>query len=493
MSEATATLNAQSLIGGEWRDLDGKRYEVRNPANNELLAEVAMGNVGDVADVVSRANAAFKTWSKVPLSKRIHFMMKYRELLERDADAIAELITREHGKTFAESRGDIQRGIEVVELCCGANRYLAGENNQEIASNIDANTWREPIGVCVGITPFNFPAMVPMWMFPIAIVSGNSFILKPSEKVPLTACKLAELATEAGLPDGVLNVLHGERDVVEALCSHESVAAVSFVGSTAVAEKVYQNGTRNGKRVQAAGGAKNALVVLDDADMDSTVRNVIGAAYGCSGQRCMAASLVIAVGDAGDRLANALCTAIDKIKVCDASTDKDAGMGPLINQQGKNRVLEGIECGIAEGATLLRDGRETVNEGNFVGATLLDHVQPQFKVAQEEWFGPLLCIMRAKDLDEAIAWLNTSEYGNGAVIFTQNGGAARAFARDAQCGMIGINVGVPAALAPYAFSGRKRSFFGDLHVQGQEGFLFYTQQKLILSRWDDGYKRSMGW
>ena len=423
----------------------------------------------------------------------MQFMHRYRALLERDADLIAELITREHGKTLAESRGDIQRGIEVVELCCGANRYLAGETNQEIASHIDAATWREPLGVCVGITPFNFPAMVPMWMFPVSIVSGNTFILKPSEKVPLTACKLVELAQEAGLPDGVLNIIHGEREVVEALCSHESVNTISFVGSTAVAERVYQMGTRNGKRVQAAGGAKNALVVLDDADMDSTVRNIIGAAYGCSGQRCMAGSLVIAVGDVADRLANALCAAIDQISVADCSVDKSAGMGPLIDERGKQRVIEGIETGLSEGATLLRDGREAINEGAFIGPSLFDHVQPSQRVAIEEWFGPLLCMMRAKDLDEALAWLNTSEYGNGAVLFTQNGGAARDFARKAQCGMIGINVGVPAALSPYAFSGQKRSFFGDLHVQGQEGFLFYTQQKLILSRWDDGYKRSMGW
>ncbi len=493
MSKTLTTNNARSFIGGEWTHLGSKTYDVKNPANGGGLAEVSMATASDVDAAVHAASIAFADWSATPLSKRMQIMHNYRAILVREADAIAELITAEHGKTIAEARGDIQRGIEVVELCCGANRYLAAEGNQEIASNIDAQTWREPIGVCVGITPFNFPAMVPLWMFPVALVSGNTFILKPSEKVPLTACRLVELASEAGLPDGVLSVIHGERDVVEALITHKDTVAISFVGSTPVAEKVYQLGTHHGKRVQAAGGAKNALVVLDDADIDNTVRNIIGAAYGCSGQRCMAGSLVIAVGDVGDRLANALCVAIDKLKTGDASRDNSVDVGPLINEASRERVERGIETGLKEGAQLIRDGREVINEGQFIGPSLFDHVQPKHQVAIEEWFGPLLCMMRAKDLDEAIAWLNSSEYGNGTVIFTQNGAAARDFARNVQCGMVGVNVGVPAALAPYSFSGRKRSFFGDLHVQGQEGFLFYTQQKLILSRWDDNYKRSMGW
>jgi len=490
MPETATTIPA--LIGDDWRECSGERMVVDNPATGEAIGELALGTADDAAAVVAAACAALPGWASTPLSKRVALMFRLRELLTAAADELAGIIVREHGKTRDEARGDVQRGIEVVELCCGAQAQLSGESHAEFATGIDALTWRDPIGVCVGITPFNFPAMVPLWMFPVALVCGNTFVLKPSEKVPLTALRLAELVREAGFPPGVFNLVHGTRAVVEALCSHGDVAAISFVGSTRVAEAVYHLGTQHGKRVQAAGGAKNAMVVLPDAEMDSTLRGIVGAAYGCSGQRCMAGSLVLGVGEAGDAVREGLCAAIDGMRVGDCGAGAD--MGPLIDAASKQRVLDGIATGEREGAELVRDGRHGVPEqGHFVGPTLFDRVDPAGELAREEWFGPLLALERPQDLDEAIAWINAHEVGNGAVICTRDGAAARRFAREVQCGMVGINVAVPAALAPYAFSGWKRSFFGDLHVQGREGFFFYTRQKLVLGRWDDQYRRSLGW
>lgn len=492
MYDATDTV--RSLIDGDWIALEGERVPLTNPASGEPIGELALGTSADANRAVESAAKAFEKWSHTPLSKRIELMFALRDQLEANVEDLARVITREHGKTLDESRGDVRRGIEVVELCCGAQAYLAGDSQMEMASSIDALTWREPLGVCVGITPFNFPAMVPLWMFPVALVCGNTFVLKPSEKVPRTAVFLGELVQNAGFPEGVFNIVHGTREVVETLCTHSAVSAISFVGSTPVAEAVYRMGTHHGKRVQAAGGAKNAMVVMPDADPDSTLRGIIGAAYGCSGQRCMAGSLVMGVGEAADPLRERLCGAIDTIKVGDASRDEKVGMGPLVDVASRLRVLSGIDCGISEGAELVRDGRKGIPDtGNFVGPTLFDRVAPGSKLACQEWFGPLLSMQRPSDLEEAIEWINAHDYGNGAVICTSNGAAARRFAREVQCGMIGVNVAVPAALAPYSFSGWNRSFFGDLHVQGREGFHFYTRQKLVLSRWDDAYRRTLGW
>ena len=475
-----------ALIGDDWQPLGGERIAVTNPANGEVLAELPLGTPADADAAVQAARAALPGWAATPLSKRVALMHRLRALLADAAEDLARLLVREHG--------DVQRGLEVVELCCGAQAQLAGDAHGEFATGIDALTWREPVGVCVGITPFNFPAMVPLWMFPVALVCGNTFVLKPSEKVPLTAVRLAELVREAGFPPGVFNLVHGTRAVVETLCSHDDVAAISFVGSTAVAEAVYRLGTSHGKRVQAAGGAKNAMVVMPDADLDSTLRGIVGAAYGCAGQRCMAGSLVLAVGDAGDRVRDGLAAAIDAMRVGDASVDDTVDMGPLIDAAARDKVLAGIAAGEAEGAELVRDGRSQGPDGGpFVGPTLFDRVDPAGELARSEWFGPLLAMARPRDLGQAIDWINAHEVGNGAVINTGSGGAARRFAREVQCGMVGVNVAVPAALAPYAFSGWKRSFFGDLHVQGQEGFQFYTRQKLVLSRWDDAYQRTQGW
>ncbi len=491
---APAIARVTALIGGTWRELHGPTVTIQNPANGTALAEMRLGTAEDAATAVAAARAALPGWAATPLNKRLQLMFQFRELLVRSADELSRILVREHGKTFDEARGDLQRGIEVVELCCGAQAYLSGESQSELAGGMDAQTWREPIGVCVGITPFNFPAMVPMWMFPIALVCGNTFVLKPSEKVPMTAVRLAQLIEEAGFPPGVFNLIHGTREVVETLCTHPDVAAISFVGSTSVAEAVYRMGTQHGKRVQAAGGAKNAMVVMPDADMDSTIRGLIGAAYGCAGQRCMANSLVMGVGSIADELRDRLCQAIDAIIVGDASQDQRTGMGPLIDAASCKRVREGIADGVREGGELVRDGRVGVpTRGHFVGPTLIDRVAPTSMLAKREWFGPLLAQLRPTDLDQAISWINSHEYGNGAVIATRDGAAARTFAKGVQCGMIGVNVAVPAALAPYAFSGWNRSFFGDLHVQGREGFTFYTRQKLVLSRWDGAYRRTLGW
>jgi malonate-semialdehyde dehydrogenase (acetylating)/methylmalonate-semialdehyde dehydrogenase len=388
----------------------------------------------------------------------------------------------------------VRRGIEVVELACGIGQLLKGEALAEIAANIDGVTTREPIGVCAGITPFNFPAMVPMWMYPLAIAAGNTFILKPSEKVPLTANRLAELFTEAGLPGGVLNVVHGGKEVVDALCTHPDIAAVSFVGSSAVAKHVYTLGTGHGKRVQAAGGAKNVLLVMPDADPDPTLRAIMGSAFGCAGQRCMAGSLLMAVGDAADAVRQRMTDAMDRVLLDDTFANPQAEMGAVIDGHAQRRILHTIDETLGDGAELVRDGRQGVpQQGFFVGPTLFDYVTPKMNIFGSEIFGPVLSMLRPESLDEAIAWMNRIPYGNGATIFTSSGAAARQFSRQIQAGMVGINVGVPAPMALFSFSGWNQSFYGDLHVQGMEGVLFYTRQKVVLSRWDSSYRRQQGW
>ena len=469
--------------------------DVFNPSTGEVIARVPLGTVEDVDAAVRAARAAFADWSRTPAPKRAAVLFRYREVLEQNFDALARLVTRENGKALDEARGDVRRGIEVVEFACGIAHLAKGESLPQVAEQIDAVTMREPLGVCAGITPFNFPAMVPMWMYPLAIACGNTFILKPSEKVPLTAMRLAELFAEAGLPEGVLNIVHGAREVVDALCTHPGIAAISFVGSSRVAAHVYALGCQHGKRVQAAGGAKNVLLVMPDAEPDSTLRAILGSSFGCAGQRCMAGSVLMGIGKTtADAWRERISEALDAFKIDDTSANDHADMGPVIDHVAQQRVLDFIANAPGEGAELAFDGRSRApSRGFFVGPTLVDEVKPAMKLFREEVFGPVLSLMRPQTLDEALATMNGLAYGNGASIFTASGSAARQFVREIQCGMIGVNVGVPAPMALFSFSGWNQSFFGDLHVQGIEGVMFYTRQKVVLSRWDKSYVRAHGW
>lgn len=483
------------LIGGKWTaPTVGAYTDVHNPSTGETIARTPMCGPAELDAAVQAARRAFKGWADTPAPRRAEIFFKYRQLLTEHLEELARLVTRENGKTLDEARGDVKRGLEVVEFSCGIAHLAKGEVVPQVAEQIDGVTMREPVGVCAGITPFNFPAMVPMWMFPLAIACGNTFVLKPSEKVPLTSLRLAELFMEAGLPEGVLNIVHGGREVVDAICTHPDIAAISFIGSSAIAAHVYTLGCQHGKRVQAGGGAKNVLVVLPDADPDPTLRAIMGSAFGCAGQRCMAGSLLMGVGEAADGVQRRVAEAIDKLKVGNTYDDPTAQMGPVIDRAALQRIRGYIETGLAEGASLVRDGRSLVGDsGFFIGATLFDHASPDMRIAREEIFGPVLSMLRPKTLQEAIEWANRSGYGNGATIFTSSGKYARDFARGVHCGMIGVNVGVPAPMAIFSFSGWNRSFFGDLHVQGVEGVMFYTRQKLVLSRWDKGYQRQFGW
>jgi malonate-semialdehyde dehydrogenase (acetylating) / methylmalonate-semialdehyde dehydrogenase len=487
------------LAGPHWKVPRASSFgAVHNPSSAAVIAQVPMCSAVEVDEAVQAAATAFVSWAKVPVVKRAAVLFRYKAVLEDHFEELAALVTRENGKTREEARGDVRRGIEVVDFACGIAQLNKGEALPQLTEEIDAITMREPIGVCAGITPFNFPAMVPLWMFPIAIACGNTFLLKPSEKVPLTAVRLAELALQAGLPPGVLNVVHGGREAVDAILEHPVIVAVSFVGSTGVAKHVYVQGCKHGKRVQAAGGAKNVMLVMPDAAPDPTIRAIMGAAYGCAGQRCMAGSILLAVGDAGDHVSQRLGQAIDALLVDDTLANPDAQMGPLIDGQAQHRVNDYIAAGQKEGARLVGPGtgpssRQIPGTGFFVRPTLFDAVQPEMKLFRDEIFGPVLSMARPRDLAEAIAWANRSAYGNGAVIFTSSGEAARQFAREIRCGMVGVNVGVPAPMALFSFSGWGQSFFGDLHVQGTEGVMFYTRQKIVLSRWDPNYVRTQGW
>ncbi|HEX8465752.1 MAG TPA: CoA-acylating methylmalonate-semialdehyde dehydrogenase [Abditibacterium sp.] len=486
---------AQNFIGGQWISPPVAAFgDVFNPSQGQIIAQVPMSGAAEVDAAVSAARAAFESWGQTPASKRATILFRYREVLEANFEAIAKIVTLENGKTWEEAKGDVRRGIEVVELACGIGQLAKGESLPQVADGIDAATMREPIGVCAGITPFNFPAMVPMWMFPLAIACGNTFILKPSEKVPLTAIKLAELFQEAGLPDGVLNLVHGGREVVDALCTHKGISAVSFVGSSGVAKHVYTLGTSHGKRVQAAGGAKNVLLVMPDADIDSSLRAVLGSAYGCAGQRCMAGSILMTVGQkTGDQWRDLVSDSLSKMTLGDTGENRAADMGPVIDAGAQSRIRKVVETASGHGAEVAFQGRNTPESGFFVAPTLLDHVAPTMDAFASEIFGPVLSLVRPDSLDEAIATMNGLAFGNGATIFTSSGGAARQFAREMQCGMIGVNIGVPAPMALFSFSGWNDSFYGDLHVQGNEGVMFYTRQKVVLSRWDKSYVRQMGW
>ncbi len=476
------------FIGGNWTGAEGAATEpVFNPSDGSVIARTPMCGASEVDAAVRAAREALSAWSATPVVDRARILFRYVHLLEMHFEELSRLVTREHGKTLEEARGSVRRGIEVVEFACGAPTLLMGDALEEIASGIDCDTIRQPVGVCAGITPFNFPAMVPMWMYPIAIVCGNTFVLKPSEKVPLTAVRLVELLQEAGLPPGVMNLVHGGVDVVNALCTHPDIDAVSFVGSSPVARHVYQTATAHGKRVQAAGGAKNYMVILPDADPAFTVDALIGSVYGCAGERCMAGSVAVTVDDAARRVLPSLREALDGMKVGPTDRDPGADMGPVVTRQHLDKVHDYIASGLSDGASLYRDGRGVevpeTPEGFYLGPTIFDEASTEMKIVREEIFGPVLSVIRTDSLDKGIEACNQSGFGNAAVLFTGDGKAARTFRNRVSAGMVGINVGVPAPMAFFPFSGWNGSFYGDLHIQGKEGFAFYTRQKVTMSRW----------
>jgi malonate-semialdehyde dehydrogenase (acetylating)/methylmalonate-semialdehyde dehydrogenase len=474
-------------INGAKVDTQSGRYaDVFNPALGEPVARVALGTNEEVDMAVRAAEKAFPAWAATPPLTRARVLFKYLQLCQEHTDEFAAMLTREHGKTFADAQGEVARGIEMVEFAVGIPQMLKGEFTDQISRGIDAWSMRQALGVVAGITPFNFPVMVPMWMFPVAIACGNTFILKPSERDPSPSLLHAKLLKDAGLPDGVFNVIQGDKVTVDALLDHPVVQAVSFVGSTPIAEYIYARGCAAGKRVQALGGAKNHMVVMPDADMDMTVDALMGAAYGSAGERCMAISVVVAVGDAGDKIVDALAKRTAALKVRDGMAS-DAEMGPVVSSAAKQRIERLISEGVEQGAKLVVDGRNhTVagrENGFFIGGTLFDHVTPDMTIYKEEIFGPVLCMMRSPDVGSAVELINRNEYGNGVAIYTRDGGVAREFVRQIQVGMVGVNVPLPVPMAFNSFGGWKRSLFGDHHAYGPEGVRFYTRHKAVMQRW----------
>ena len=480
--------------------IDGRRVEgssgrygdVFNPTDGDIRARVPLASAEETARAIEAAASAFPGWRDTPPLHRARVFFRFKELLDRNLDELASLVSAEHGKVLSDARGSVIRGMEVAEFACGAPHVLTGYFSENVGTNVDSHSIRQPLGVCAGITPFNFPAMVPMWMFPLSIVCGNTFILKTSEKVPSTALRLAELLSEAGLPDGVMNVVNGDKEAVDTLLTHPGVAAVSFVGSTPVAEYIYQAGTSHGKRVQALGGAKNHMVVMPDADLDQAADALMGAAYGSAGERCMAISVAVAVGDAtADALIERLAPRVRALKV-GPSTDPDSEMGPLVTREHRDKVKAYVDLGVEEGAELLVDGRGLTIEGHaggfFLGGCLFDRVGKDMRIYKEEIFGPVLCLVRVPDFGTALQMVNDHEYGNGTAIFTRDGDTARAFASQVQVGMVGINVPIPVPMAFHSFGGWKRSLFGDIHVHGMEGIRFYTKLKTVTSRWPTGIR-----
>jgi malonate-semialdehyde dehydrogenase (acetylating)/methylmalonate-semialdehyde dehydrogenase len=474
--------------------IDGKRVEgasgrsgpVYNPATGGQSGEVDFATLEEVEAAVQAARRAFATWRTVSLSRRTELFFRIRELVHDHADDIARLLTLEHGKVFSDAKGEVARGLEVIEFCCGVPELLKGGYSEQASTGIDVYSIRQPLGVVAGITPFNFPAMVPMWMWAPAIACGNVFVLKPSEKDPSASMLTAELLKEAGLPDGVFNVVHGDKVAVDAILEHPGIAAVSFVGSTPIARYVYETGTKNGKRVQALGGAKNHMIVLPDADIEMAADAAVSAGYGSAGERCMAVSMLVAVGHAADDLVGAIQARLPKVVVGDGM-NLDSEMGPLVTREHRDKVASYIEKGREEGAKVVTDGRETAPEGNgfFLGVTLLDEVTPEMDVYKDEIFGPVLGITRVETYEEAVRLVNENPYGNGVAIFTRDGGVARRFQFEVNAGMVGVNVPIPVPVAYYSFGGWKSSLFGDLHIYGPEGIQFYTQGKVVTSRWPD--------
>jgi malonate-semialdehyde dehydrogenase (acetylating)/methylmalonate-semialdehyde dehydrogenase len=471
-------------IGGK-RVASASRFgDVYNPAIGQVTKRVVFADKNLVDEAVKAAAAAFPAWRDTPPLRRARVLQKFLQLLQANQKQLAEIVTAEHGKTLADAMGSVQRGIEVVEFACGIPQLLKGEYSQDVGTQVDTHTIRQPVGVCAGITPFNFPVMVPLWMFPMSIACGNTFILKPSEKVPSASVRMAELFQEAGLPDGVLNVVHGDKVAVDSILNHAGIHAVSFVGSTPIAKYIYETAAKNGKRVQALGGAKNHAVVLPDADLEFAADALIGAAYGSAGERCMAISAVVAVGAAGDPLVRLLEKRANAIKV-GPGTDQASEMGPLVTGQHRDKVASYIDTGVKEGAKLVVDARKqkVPGEGFYLGTSLFDYVTPEMEIYKNEIFGPVLVVLRADTLEEAVALVNSNPYANGTAIFTESGGAARRFAAEIQVGMVGINVPIPVPVAFYSFGGWKSSLFGDLHVHGTESVKFYTRTKAVTTRW----------
>ena len=479
--------------------VDGKKYSgnskrlssVYNPATGEETSKVKLGSLDDLNKATQVAQEAFHTWSNTPPLQRARVLFKFKELIEKNEDELVKIIVSEHGKVFEDAKGSLTRGLEVVEYACGIPQMLKGEFTENVGKNVDSWSLRQPLGVCAGITPFNFPAMVPMWMFPMAVACGNTFILKPSEKDPSCAIRLAELFMEAGLPKGVFNVVNGDKEVVDAIINNKNIAAVSFVGSTPIAKYIYENCAKNEKRVQALGGAKNHCVVMPDCDLDQAVNGLMGAAYGSAGERCMAQSVAVAVGNIGDKLVKNLKTKVENLKV-GPGMDKNSEMGPLVTKEHLEKVKGYVDIGVQEGAELVVDGRDLklqgYENGYYMGGCLFDKVKKNMRIYKEEIFGPVLSVVRAKNFEEALALVNDHEFGNGVSIFTRDGDVGRSFSSKAKIGMVGINIPIPVPMAFHSFGGWKRSLFGDQHMHGPEGVRFYTKLKTITSRWPDGLK-----
>jgi len=490
-----ATKTIPHWIDGKPYDRTADRYgDVYNPATGEVQARVAFASPSVVDEAVESAARAAESWRSVSLAKRTKILFAYRQLVDKHQHDIARLLTLEHGKVTGDALGEVNRGLEVIEFACGIADLAKGEYSENVSTEVDSYSIRQPLGVVAGITPFNFPAMVPMWMYPIAIACGNTFVLKPSERDPSCSTFCAQLLADAGLPSGVFNVVHGDKVAVDRLLAHPKVAAISFVGSTPIAQYIYETGTRHGKRVQALGGAKNHMIVLPDADMELAADAAVSAGYGSAGERCMAISVVVAVGSAADKLIPLMKERIAVLKVGDG-VDASSEMGPLINQAHKDRVTGYVDKGVAEGATLVADGRGIAvagrAQGFFLGPCLFDHVQPNMTIYKDEIFGPVLGVTRVATYDDAIRLVNTNPYANGVALFTNDGGAARKFQHEVEVGMVGINVPIPVPMAYYSFGGWKASLFGDHHIYGRDGVHFYTRTKAITSRWPDPRHRGV--
>tara|TARA_R110002110_G_scaffold3670_5_gene18992 strand:- start:1696 stop:3228 length:1533 start_codon:yes stop_codon:yes gene_type:complete len=486
------TIRLSHFIGGASKSGSERTGPVFNPSTGEHFADVELASAAEVDAAVQVAHEAFLEWSEWTPIRRARVMFKYRDLIEKNMDELAELVGREHGKTLPDAAGSVQRGLEVVEFACGIPQLLKGEFSEQVGGGIDSFNMRQPLGVCAGITPFNFPAMVPMWMFPVALACGNSFILKPSEKDPSCPIRLAELMTEAGAPPGVLNVVNGDKEAVDALLHHPLVEAISFVGSTPIAEYIYHTGTANNKRVQALGGAKNHMIIMPDADLDQAADALIGAGFGSAGERCMAVSVAVPVGEeTADAIRERLIPRIQALKV-GAYNDPDADFGPLNTKGHMEKVRNLVDRGVTEGAELVVDGRDIhlqgYENGYFLGGCLFDRVTTDMDIYKQEIFGPVLSMVRAPDYDAALAMVNDHEFGNGTAIFTRDGDAAREFSRNARIGMVGINVPIPVPVAYHSFGGWKRSLFGDHHMHGPEGVRFYTKLKTVTARWPSGIR-----
>jgi len=488
----SVTSIAHYMSGQQTAGTSTRAQDVFNPATGAVTGRVSLANVKDVHQAVASAQAAFPAWADTPPLRRARVMFKFLELLNQHRDTLAHMITAEHGKVFTDAQGEVTRGIDIVEFACGIPQLLKGDFTDQVSTGIDNWTMRQPLGVVAGVTPFNFPVMVPMWMFPVAIACGNTFVLKPSPLDPSPSLFMADLLKQAGLPDGVFNVVQGDKEAVDALVEHPDVKAVSFVGSTPIANSLYENGARHGKRVQALGGAKNHMVVMPDADIEQAVDALIGAAYGSAGERCMAISVAVLVGDVAEKLMPLLLEKTRALKVLNG-TNLAAEMGPIVTAAAKQRITGYIDAGVAEGATLLVDGRQFdgakagagCDHGFWLGGTLFDNVTTDMKIYKEEIFGPVLSCVRVKDFAEAVQIINDHEFGNGVSCFTRDGNVAREFSRRIQVGMVGINVPIPVPMAWHGFGGWKRSLFGDMHAYGEEGVRFYTKQKSIMQRWPE--------